>query len=161
MTQPIKPESFRDLVSSGAVKSATILGQKGGYAVLASVGMQQRALGTRSGGVRMFSTADTALKLLRDLGVYHANLDMTHYEAGSLRPGRPDITKKNREANAALEHDRWFREQVRGTLDAIEAGTEPLTDSETMWARLRAKARALDVGKALTPGRSGRKASAS
>jgi len=30
--------------------------------------MQQRLPGTRSGDVRMFSIADTALKLLRELG---------------------------------------------------------------------------------------------
>lgn len=143
MTQPIKPESFRDLVSSGAVKSATILGQKGGYAVLASIGLQQRVLGTRSGGVRMFSTADTALKLLRDLGVYHANLDMTHYEAGSLRPARPDITKKNREANAALEHDRWFREQVASTKAKIERGEMRLIPHDEFWDGIEAYAREL------------------
>lgn len=147
MTQPIKPESFRDLVSSGAVKSAQIVGQKGGYALLASIGMQQRLLGTRNGAVRMFSTADTALKWLRDLGVMQADVDMTHFESSRLRPPRPDIARKNRAAHAALEHDRWFREQVRNTLDAIEAGTEPLIDSDTMWGRLQAKARELDASK--------------
>lgn len=143
MMQPIKPESFRDLVSSGAVKSATILGQKGGYAVLASVGMQQRPLGTRTGAVRMFSTADTALKLLRELGVYHAQLDMTHYEAGSLRPARPDIARKNREANAALEHDRWFRDQVESTKAKIERGEMRLIPHDEFWDGIEAYAREL------------------
>lgn len=151
MTQPIKPESFRDLVSSGVVTSVQIAGRKGGYAVLADIGRQRRPLGTRQGEVRMFSTADTALKLLHDLGMYHAQVDTSKYEEGRLRPARPDIARKSREARAALEHDRWFRAQVRGTLDAIEAGTEPLLDSETAWADLRVKARALDVGKTKAP----------
>ncbi|MDE2279393.1 MAG: hypothetical protein KGK06_04960 [Xanthomonadaceae bacterium] len=158
MPQPIKPESFRELVTSGAVKSATILGQKGGYALLASIGMQQRPLGTRTGAVRMFSTADTALKLLRELGVYHVNVDVTHYEAGSLRPPRPDTAQKNRAANAALEHDKWFRAQVREVRDGLKDGTVDLVDSETMWGRLRARARELDAGQARPTSKPRRKA---
>ncbi len=158
MSQPIKPESFRELVTSGAVKSATILGRKGGYALLASIGMQQRPLGTRSGDVRMFSTADTALKLLRELGVYHANVDVTQYEAGSLRPPRPDTAQKNRAANAALEHDKWFRAQVREARDGLKDGTVELVDSEAMWGRLRAKARELDAGQARPTSKQRRKA---
>lgn len=158
MPQPIKPESFRELVTSGAVKSATILGQKGGYALLASIGMQQRPLGTRTGAVRMFSTADTALKLLRELGVYHVNVDVTHYEAGSLRPPRPDTAQKNRAANAALEHDKWFRAQVREVRDGLKDGTVDLVDSETMWGRLRARARELDASQARPTSKPRRKA---
>lgn len=158
MSQSIKPESFRELVASGAVKSVTILGQKGGYALLASIGMQQRPLGTRSGDVRMFSTADTALKLLRELGVYHVNVDVTHYQAGSLRPPRPDTAQKNRAANAALEHDKWFRAQVRQARDGLENGTVELVDSEVMWGRLRARARELDASQARPASEQRRKA---
>lgn len=158
MSQPIKPESFRELVASGVVKSVTILGQKGGYALLASIGMQQRPLGTRSGDVRMFSTADTALKLLRELGVYHVNVDVTHYQAGSLRPPRPDTAQKNRAANAALEHDKWFRAQVRQARDGLENGTVELVDSEVMWGRLRARARELDASQARPASEQRRKA---
>lgn len=158
MLPPLKPESFRELVTSGAVKSATILGQKGGYALLACIGMQQRPLGTRTGAVRMFSTADTALKLLRELGVYHVSVDVTHYEAGSLRPPRPDTAQKNRAAHAALEHDKWFRAQVREVRDGLKDGTVELVDSETMWRRLRARARELDAGQAKPAGKPRRKA---
>ena len=143
MMQPIKPESFRDLVSSGAVKSATILGQKGGYALVASIGLQQRPLGTRTGEVRMFSTADTALKLLRELGVFRATLDMTHYEAGRLRPARPDIARKTREARVALEHDRWFRGQVESTKAKIERGDMRLIPHDEFWDGIETYAREL------------------
>lgn len=151
MTSPLKPESFRDLVISGAVKSATILGRKGGYAVLAGIGREQRPLGTRQGTVRTFSTADTAIKWLRGLGVYHAQLDTTHLEEGSLRPPRPDTARKSREANAALEHDRWFRGQVQSTLDRMARGEEKLVPHDEVWDDLEAYARELaakrDAGK--------------
>lgn len=140
MTSPLKPESFRDLVNSGAVKSTTILGRKGGYAVLAGVGQEQLVLGTRQGTVRMFSTADTAIKWLRGVGVYHAQLDATHFEEGSLRPSRPDTVRKSREANAALAHDRWFREQVQSTLDSMARGEEGLVAHDEAWGDLEAYA---------------------
>ena len=63
MLQPIKLESLRELVAAGSIKSVTILGQKGGYAVVASIGMQQRTLGTKFGEVRMFGSTDTAVKV--------------------------------------------------------------------------------------------------
>lgn len=106
----------------------------------------------------MFSTADTALKLLRELGVYHVNVDVTHYQAGSLRPPRPDTAQKNRAANAALEHDKWFRAQVRQARDGLKNGTVELVDSEVMWGRLRARARELDASQARPASEQRRKA---
>lgn len=159
--QPIKLEVVRPMVSAGAIRAASIIGQKGGYALVFNVGVQQQPLGTRTGTVRVFTRSDTAIQTLHELGIRQFTVDTTHYEAGSLRPGRPDLARKNNAARDALAHDHWFREQMRGTLDAIEAGTEPLTDGATMWSRLRTKARALDAGKAHTASKSGRKASAS
>lgn len=146
MTAQIKPELFKELATTGALRSATILGQKGGFALEADVGRERRLLGKRDGQVRLFSTADTAMKLLRDLGILLAKVDMTHYEAGSLRPARPDIARKSREAHGALEHDKWFRDQVRAARDGLKDGTVELVDSEAMWGRLRARARELDAG---------------
>lgn len=147
MAHPIKMETLRELVTAGSVRSATIMGQKGGYAVLASVGMQQRPLGTKYGKVRMFSTTDTAVKALREIGVQQFQVDVSHYEPGSLRPGRPDTVKRFKEAADVLEHDRWFRDQVQRTKAAIEAGTEPLIDSDTMWAELIAEAKRMDAAR--------------
>lgn len=149
MNVPLKPESFRDLIASGAITSATILGRTGGYAVLAKVGAQQRPLGTRQGAVRVFSTADTALKFLHRLGMYHAQVDTSQYRGGSLRPARPDTSRQHAEAQAALAHDHWFRAQVQAALDDADAG-KPLIDGATLWKRLRTRAHALDgvAGKA-------------
>lgn len=140
MMQPIKLESLRELVAAGSVKSATILGQKGGYAVLASVGMQQRLLGTKYGEVRMFASTDTAVKALREVGLSQFNLDVTHFEQGRLRAARPDVTHKAQQASAALTHDRWFREQVQSALDSDARGEMAWHDHDTMWADLEADA---------------------
>lgn len=147
MLQPIKLESLRDLVAAGSVKSATILGQKGGYAVVASVGLQQRLLGTKYGEVRMFASTDTAVKALREVGLSHFSLDVTHYEEGRLRAARPDVTHKAQQASAALAHDRWFREQVQSALDSDARGEMAWHDHDTLWAALEADAAKLVAAK--------------
>ncbi|EQD50270.1 hypothetical protein B2A_07363, partial [mine drainage metagenome] len=111
---PIKLESLRGLVDAGTVKSATILGREGGYTVMAKVGTQQRPLGTKFGEVRMFASTDTAVKTLREAGLSMFNLDVSEYVPGRLRAARPDVTRKAKQASAALAHDHWFREQVSG-----------------------------------------------
>jgi hypothetical protein len=135
MSQPIKLEALRELVQAGTVKAATILGQKGGYAVVANIGMAQRPLGTKAGEVRMFSTTDTAVKVLRELGVVQFHLDVSQYEPGSLRPGRPDTTNQAKHAAQALAHDSWFRGEVERTLTALKNGAKTI-DSDTMWRGL-------------------------
>jgi hypothetical protein len=147
MTQPIKLESLRELVHAGSVRVATILGQKGGYAVVANIGLQQRALGNKAGEVRMFSTTDTAVKVLRELGVQQFHVDVSQYEPGSLRPGRPDAARKMKQAAEVLAHDRWFRQEVQNTLDAIERGDEELLDSDAMWGELAGEAKQMDAAK--------------
>lgn len=139
MTQPIKLDNLRDLVAMGAVKSATILGQKGGYAVLASTGIHERLLANKAGDVRMFATTDTAVNELRRLGLSHFSLDITHYEKGSLRPPRPDVTRKAKEASEALAHDQWFRAQVDEALNDEASGQAIWHAHDDVWAMLEAE----------------------
>lgn len=143
MLQPIKLESLRELVAAGSLTSATILGQKGGYAIVASIGMQQRPLGTKFGEVRMFGSADTAVKVLRELGLSQFNLDVSNYQEGRLRAARPDVTAKARNAAAAVAHDRWFREQVTEAIAKDERGEATWHDHDAMWDELETQATAL------------------
>jgi len=136
MLQPIKLESLRELVAAGSIKSVTILGQKGGYAVVASIGMQQRTLGTKFGEVRMFGSTDTAVKVLRELGLSQFNLDVSNYEGGRLRAARPDVTAKAKNAAAAVAHDRWFREQVTAAIAKDKRGEATWHDHDAMWDEL-------------------------
>lgn len=147
MLQPIKLESLRELVAAGSVKSAMILGQKGGYAVLASIGVQQRPLGTKFGEVRMFGSTDTAVKVMREIGVYQFNIDITHFEAGRLRAARPDVTAKAKSAATALAHDRWFREQVTAAIGKDKRGEAIWHEHDAMWDELESQAAELVAAK--------------
>ena len=136
----IKLESLRILVEVGSVRAATIVGQRGGYAIVAQVGMQARTLATKYNQVRMFGTADAAAKILREAGISQATLDLTHYEPGRLRAARPDVTARIQRANDALEYDTWFRGEVRKSLDKIERGEAVWHDHDEMFDRLEAYA---------------------
>lgn len=138
--QPIKLENLRELVEAGAVKSAQIVGQKGGFAVVASVGVQQRALGTRQGDVRVFTTADTAIKTLREMGLMQFAVDVTHYQAGTLRAARPDTRNRARKAAAVLDHHRWVQEQVAPVMERLQNGTATLHRHDDVWSRIEAHA---------------------
>jgi hypothetical protein len=137
---PIKLEMLRELVDAGSVNAATIVGQTGGYAVVAKVGLQQRPLATKQGQVKMFANADTAIRTLRELGVFHTSVDSSNWHEGRLRSARPDVTQKAKAANTALAHDRWFRDQVNNVKDEIEVGTVTLIGHDALWDGLEAHA---------------------
>lgn len=139
--QPIKLENLRELVDAGAVKSAQIVGQKGGYTVVAMIGAQQRPLGAKRGGVRLFTAADSAIKALRELGLMQFSVDVTHYEAGRLRAVRADLLARHNKAREALAHDRWFREQVESTQGKIERGQGRWIEHDAFWNDLEVYAR--------------------
>jgi hypothetical protein len=143
--QLIKLEVIRPLVRAGAIKDASIVGQKGGYAVVFNVGMEQQTLGTRAGGVRLFTSTDTIFRTLRDLGIRQFSVDTSKYEEGALRRRRPDVSKRLNSASAAseaLEHDQWFRAKVQKSLNKIEDGTAVFVGHDEMWGRLEAHTRA-------------------
>lgn len=71
------------------MRSATVLGRPGGYAISVRYGMTERALATSRGGLRLF-TLDAASKFLRDIGMPRFEVDATGYAPGRIRQARPD-----------------------------------------------------------------------
>ncbi|MET0616606.1 MAG: hypothetical protein ABWZ54_02470 [Luteibacter sp.] len=156
MAQPIKLESLRELVSTGAVKTATILGQKGGYAVLADTGLHERVLTNKTGQVKMFATTDTAVKELARVGLSSFVVDISQYEKGRLRAPRTDVIDRARRAAAALEHDTWFRAQVEEALLAERQGTASWHSQDDVWAAVmeaagRKASQAKPAGRSASP----------
>lgn len=141
MAVTIKLDPLRELAAAGGVKGATILGQKGGYAVLARIGMQERPLGTRQGSVRMFGSLDSAVRTLRDLGLAQFQVDVSNYEEGRLRAARPDVRKRAAEAREAVDHARWVTDQVAPVYERVTRGEATLHSHESVWNRVQAHAR--------------------
>lgn len=134
MAQPIKLENLRELVSMGVVKTATILGLKGGYVVMTNTGAQERILANKVGQVKKFATTDTAVKELAGLGLSSFLVDISGYEKGLLRAPRTDVTDRAKRVAAALEHDTWFRAQVNEALLQEEQGTATWHSDDDVWA---------------------------
>lgn len=87
---PIRIEALRELIAAGSVRSVTLLGQRGGWAVTVRVGLAERVLANRQGDPRLFATLDASGRALRALGVAEFAVDAVAFEAGRLRPARPD-----------------------------------------------------------------------
>lgn len=85
----MKQQTLRDLVASGAVREATVIGMRGGYAIRVRHASVYQLLASSRGDMRLF-TLDAATKLLRELGIPRFTVDATNFEPGRIRKPRPD-----------------------------------------------------------------------
>ena len=131
MAQIVKLASLRDLVDSGSVRVAEVIGQKGGWALLVKLGMVERVLAAKDGKPRVFGTLEAAARLLRELKLTDFTVHQAGYQVDADRRTRPDRARAMTSVHAAAEHDSWFQEQVRNSmkkLDQGEAVFSPLSD---------------------------------
>lgn len=142
-TETIDHTTLSRLAEAGAVRSAHIVGQKGGWGVLVKYGMTERALAAqRSREVRIFSKFETLVNYLKGVGIARFEVDAVNYDpAPKATRSRPDRAVAMKNAHEAAAHDKWFREQV--TL-ALKEADDPATkwvsneEAEASWAKQRA-----------------------
>ncbi|MDD2705347.1 MAG: hypothetical protein PHU07_08450 [Acidocella sp.] len=130
-THTIDTATVKRLVEARALRGAAIIGQPGGWSVLLKYGMEERPLGIqRADRPRLWRSLDTCVDYLKEeLHIGRIDLvDATQHSATASLPGksRPDAAERMRNAFAAAEHDRWFREQV-------EIGLKEADDPATKW----------------------------
>lgn len=132
------------LAEAGAVRSAHIVGQQGGWGVLVKYGMTERALAAqRSHQVRIFPKFETLVRYLKGVGIARYEVDAVDYDP-ALKPtrSRPDRAAAMKSAHAAAAYDKWFRAEV--TL-ALKEADDPNTvwisneEAEASWATQRAE----------------------
>lgn len=128
--QTMNLKQLRATVDAGAVLSVTLKAQGAGF---------QLTVETRRGEVVMVRERDKtprrfvdprkAMVLLRELGIREARVDAREWrpeEHAYERQPRPDRAQALKQAHAAAEHDKWFREQVK-------AGLAEADDPDTVW----------------------------
>lgn len=129
-THTIDTATVKRLVEARAIRGAAIIGQPGGWSVLLKYGMEERPLGIqRADRPRLWRSLDTCVDYLKkELHIGRIDLvDATQHSAANLAgKSRPDAAERMRNAFAAAEHDRWFREQV-------EIGLKEADDPATKW----------------------------
>lgn len=119
-TQTIDHTTLSRLAEAGAVRSAHIVGQAGGWGILVKYGMTERALAAqRSQQVRIFRKFETLVTYLKGVGIARFEVDAVNYDAASLKltRTRPDSAEAMKKAHEAVAYDKWFRGQVQEAID--------------------------------------------
>lgn len=86
----IKEITLRELAGANSIRSACVVGQKGGFAIVIRYGPIEKILSSTRGGIRLFASLNTATDFLCKLGLTKFEVDATGYEPGRLRGPRPD-----------------------------------------------------------------------
>jgi hypothetical protein len=97
MTEFVKLATARELVDAGAVKQAEVIGLPGGWTVQLQTYNQAKVLATKTNEPRRFGTFESALKVLRELGV---QLDLLRVDA-ALWEAEGDIGARRRPDRSA------------------------------------------------------------
>jgi hypothetical protein len=122
-TETIDHVTLSRLVEAGAVRAAHVIGQAGGWALSVKYGMAERFLAAqRSGKLRLFRKLETVMAYLKTLGINRFEVDASGYDAAEAKSHykRPDRAEALKRAHEAVEHDSWFREQVRQAVDEAD-----------------------------------------
>lgn len=90
MLPTIKEPVLRELVAANSLRSASFVGQTGGFAVNVRYGVGERGLAIARGEIRLFANLNTAGFFLRKHGLTKFEVDATNYEPARLRRARPD-----------------------------------------------------------------------
>jgi hypothetical protein len=132
----VKLATLRDLIEARLVQAATIVGEKGGWAVTVSYGEAERVLAGKDGAPRHFAKLDTAARQLLELGLVSFLVRGADYEQAAVRATRPDRSVAMKAANA---YGTWLKQEVAQTQDAIARGEMALLSEADMESRWKAK----------------------
>jgi hypothetical protein len=118
-TETLDHTTLTKLAEAGAVRSAHIVGQPGGWGILVKYGMAERALAAqRSQQVRIFRKFETLVGYLKGVGIVRFDVDAVNWDADSLNARtRPDTSAAMKKAHEAAAYDKWLRDEVQEAID--------------------------------------------
>jgi hypothetical protein len=127
MMETISHKTFVSLARAGALTGVTLAAHGRSWSVVARVKKTLYAIEAKRGGPREFAKPETAIKYLSGLGIKKYEVDASEYDPDAKpKNSRPDAAVKLRQAHEAVEHDKWFREQV-------EIGLKEADSHEAVW----------------------------
>src|SRR3990167_1963392 len=118
-TETIDHSTLSKLAEAGAVRSAHVVGQEGGWGILVKYGMTERALAAqRSHQVRIFRKFETLVSYLKGVGIARFDVDAVNYDAGTLTTRtRPDRSEAMKSAHEAAAYNKWLKAEVQEAID--------------------------------------------
>lgn len=140
-TETIDHSTFAKLAEAGAVRSAHIVGQPGGWGILVKYGMTERALkAQRSQQVRIFRKFETLVGYLKGVGIVRFDVDAANWDIDSLTARtRPDASEAMKKAHEAAAYDKWLKAEVQEAID----DTSPTIPHEEVKKHFASKREAL------------------
>lgn len=139
MTNLVKLATTRALVDASAVRQASVIGEAGAWTVQLQTHNQTRVLATKANAPRRFGSFESALKVLREMGM---PLDVLHVDAaqwdaeGGTTKRRPDRS----EAMEVKELDARYAVSLRTQTEHALAVPRPALSSaqaSSRWRRSR------------------------
>ena len=140
----INHATLEQLIDSGSVRSATVVGMRGGWGVLVRYDRAEHQLAAKRGGVRTWRRLDGVAGYLRSLGLARFEVDAANHDDV---PGqkRPDQARAMRELHDAAQHDRWFREQVQAGIREADEHPGDLLPWDDVKSNLQQRIKALNA----------------
>ena len=141
--ETINGRVVKGLVDANEIRSALVLGQPGGFAVVVRYGSHERAVAAqRSRRIRIWRNLNTAAAYVHnELRMERFEIDMAGHDPAAVQRQRPDTAERQRQLREAAEHDAWFRGQVQEALDGLADGTNGLVTAEE-WRKWTSQKRA-------------------
>ena len=143
MPDLIPPAALKDLIAANAIRSAVVIGDKGGYLVTIKHGRTERVIAarTREGQIkrRLFRSLNAASRYLRQIGMARYAVDETRYQETTDRPRRPDRSAALKRAHKSAAYDQWFRAEIARALNEADNPNTAWRTTEEVMASVDAK----------------------
>ena len=132
-------EQLRATASAGGVKGVTLKGQGGGFFVEIATRSGQDAflVKARSTEPRRFGSPNSALIVLRDLGIAVAQLDATNWDPDQkeVTQNRDSRAQAMRQAHEAAAYNQWLAAEIQEAID----DPRPSVPHDEVMARMDAR----------------------
>jgi len=119
-TETIDHTTLSRLAEAGAVRSAHVVGQAGGWGIMVKYGMTEHALAAqRSNQVRIFRKFETLVNYLKGVGIARFDVDTANYgpDSHATARTRPDSAAKLKIAHEAAAYDKWLKAEIQEAID--------------------------------------------
>ena len=116
-TETIDHTTLTKLAEAGVVRSARVVGQQGGWAILVKYGKTERTLAAqRSQQLRIFRKLETLVEYLKGIGIARFDVDAVNFDPGTAIK-RPDRAAAMKDAHAAAAYTKWLKAEVQEAMD--------------------------------------------
>jgi hypothetical protein len=133
MEDTIKLARLQEFLAADIIGDIEVVGRVGGWVIRVHTGdPSPPVLAAPSGAIRLFTSADSAIQQLLELGITRVQFVADDLDLKGVRAPRVD---REALARQQAEHDARITAKACAVRDRLRAGTEPTISSEEILAR--------------------------